>query len=360
MFSRSMNGGGDQSCAGRVVVITGADAGLGRAVAREFARRGSAIGLLGRDYDRLRSTADEVEELGGRALPVVVDVADCEHIEQAAAEIEIGLGPIDIWVNNAMTSVFATFLDISDDEFRRVTDVTYLGYVHGTRAALHAMLPRDRGVIVQVGSALAYRGVPFQSAYCGAKHAIRGFTQSVRCELLRARSGVKIAMVQMPALNTPQFEWVLSRLPNMPKPVAPIYQPELAARAVVHAALHPRREMWVGWSTVRAIVATTLAPGLLDRYLARSGLEGQQTEEPDVGVRPNNLDRAVPGGFEAHGAFDDDAVEHSPAVWMSRHRRSTTALASAGTVLAAAALASDRHHRRNRARSDVVSRPWTH
>ncbi|HZB41795.1 MAG TPA: SDR family oxidoreductase, partial [Ilumatobacter sp.] len=225
------------------------------------------------------------------------------------------------------------------DEFRRVTEVTYVGYVHGTRAALQRMLARDRGVIVQVGSALAYRAIPFQSAYCGAKHAIRGFTQSVRCELLQRGSAVQIAMVQIPAVNTPQFEWVLSRLPNRPRPVPPIFQPEVPARAVVHAALHPRREMWVGWSTTRAIIATTLAPGLLDRYLARTGMRAQQTAEPDDDARPNNLFRPVPGDFGAHGRFDATAAQRSPALWISIHRRSVSALATLGTAIGVSALA---------------------
>jgi short-subunit dehydrogenase len=328
----------------RVVVITGADAGIGRAAAREFAEREYKIGLLGRDGMRLDAAAREIEQLGGEAWAVVADVADYDEVEGAAAEVERVLGPIDVWVNNAMVSVLAAFTDIADEEFRRVTEVTYLGYVHGTRAALQRMLVRDRGVIVQVGSALAYRAIPLQSAYCGSKHAIRGFTQSVRCELLQRRSAVQIAMVQMPAVNTPQFEWVLSRLPNRPRPVPPIFQPEVAARAVVHAALHPRREMWVGWSTIRAIIATTLAPGLLDRYLARKGLRAQQTAEPDDDARPNNLFHPVPGDFGAHGRFDATAAQRSPALWISIHRRSVSALATLGTAIGLSGLARRRRN----------------
>jgi len=253
-----------------VVVVTGASAGVGRATAVRFARRGARVALLARGQKGLDGAVSEVESAGGTAMAVSVDVADAAAVGAAARRVESELGPIDVWVNNAMTSVLAPFTEVSMEEFRRVTEVTYLGYVHGTRTALDLMLPRDRGVIVQVGSALAYRGIPLQAAYCGAKHAIQGFTESVRCELLHRRSRVRIGMVQMPALNTPQFGWVLSRLPNHPQPVPPIYQPEVAARAVVHLAEHPRRELWVGGTTVATLLANSVAPGLLDRYLGRT------------------------------------------------------------------------------------------
>ena len=252
-----------------VVVVTGASAGVGRATVRAFAGRGYDVGLLARGRDALDAAAEEVAAAGRQAVVVPADVADPAQVEEAAARVEDELGPVAVWVNNAMTSVFAPFVEVDDDEFRRVTEVAYLGVVYGTRAALRYMLPRDRGVIVQVGSALAYRGIPLQWAYCAAKHAVQGFTESVRCELLHDRSRVALTMVQMPALDTPQFGWVLSRLPNEPQPVPPIYRPEIAARAVVHAAEHPRRrEWWIGASTVATLVGDKVLPGTLDRYLA--------------------------------------------------------------------------------------------
>jgi NAD(P)-dependent dehydrogenase (short-subunit alcohol dehydrogenase family) len=319
----------------RVVVITGAGAGLGRAIANEFAKSVSRIGLIGRDEVRLAASAAEITQRGGAPLVVTADVADPDQVEQAAAYVEQSLGPIDVWVNNAMVSVLSPFVEMTAAEFRRVTDVTYLGYVHGTRAALARMLPRDRGLIIQVGSALAYRAIPFQSAYCASKHAIRGFTQAVRCELLHQRSHVQISMVQMPALNTPQFDWMLCRLPRRPQPVPPIYQPEIAARAVVHQADHPRREMWVGISTVRAIIGTTVAPGLLDRYLGWKGLASQQDDEFVDADRPTNLYEPVSGSYASHGRFDRRAITRSPATWASIHRRALTALATAGVTAAA-------------------------
>jgi NAD(P)-dependent dehydrogenase (short-subunit alcohol dehydrogenase family) len=251
---------------------------------------------------------------------VPTDVADPEQVEAAAAQIEERLGPIDVWVNNAMTSVFAPFTEIEPEEFRRVTEVTYLGFVYGTRSALRRMLPRDHGVIVQVGSALAYRGIPLQSAYCGGKHAIEGFTDSVRAELLHQKSKVRLTMVQMPALNTPQFTWVLARLPGSPQPVPPIYQPEVAARAIAWAATHRRRQLWVGATTVATILANDVAPGLLDRYLGRTGYTSQQTKQPADPGRPNNLWAPVPGDHGAHGPFDERAHPRSPQLWASTHR----------------------------------------
>ncbi|MBW3614107.1 MAG: SDR family oxidoreductase [Actinobacteria bacterium] len=319
----------------QVVVVTGAGAGVGRAIVRAFAARGADVGLLARGQERLEAAAKEVEAAGGRACVLAVDVADSEAVEAAAARVENELGPIDVWVNNAMTSVFGEFMEVSDDEFRRVTDVTYHGYVYGTRAALARMLPRDRGVVVQVGSALAYRGIPLQAAYCGAKHAIQGFTESLRCELLHHGSAVQVGMVQLPAVNTPQFDWVLSRLPRRAQPVPPIYQPELIAEAVVRFAEQPRREMWLGWPTIRAILANRVAPGLLDWYLGQKGVDSQQTDEPESDDRPSNLWSPVGGHWAAHGRFDDKANDSSPAIWASRHRRGVTAVTALAATVAA-------------------------
>jgi len=300
-------------------VITGASAGIGRAVAVRFARRGANVALIARGEDGLRGAAAAVQEAGGRALAVPADVADFAAVEQAAEQAESQLGPIDTWVNVAFTSVFAPFTQITPDEFRRVTEVSYLGYVHGTMAALARMIPRDRGTIVQVGSALGYRSIPLQSAYCGAKHAINGFTESVRCELLHDGSGVRITVVQMPAVNTPQFSWVLSRLPRHPQPVPPIYQPEVAAEAVLLAADHPeRKERWAGGSTVATIMAQKFAAPLLDRYLARNGYDSQQTGGRVRDGQPGNLWDPVdqlPGSDRgAHGTFDDRAHGRSTQV----------------------------------------------
>ncbi|WP_344915434.1 SDR family oxidoreductase [Streptosporangium oxazolinicum] len=324
----------------RVVVITGASAGIGRATARRFAARGDAVALIARGADGLEGAAREVREAGGEALAIVADTADHDRIDAAAGRAEDELGPIDVWVNVAFASVFAPFTEITPEEFRRATEVTYLGFVNGTRAALRRMLPRDHGVIVQVGSALAYRGIPLQSAYCGAKHAIQGFNESLRCELLHDRSGVQVTMVQMPAVNTPQFDWVLSRLSGHPQPVPPIYQPEIPADAILYAAEHPRRrEYWVGVSTAATLLANAVIPGLLDRYLAWTGYESQQTT--DVTHRdPPNLWRPAddePGTDEgAHGSFDHRAIAHSPQLWASQHHG---LLAAASALTAVGALA---------------------
>jgi len=317
-----------------VVVVTGAGAGLGRAIAQAFARRGAHLGLIARDRDRLDAARREVEALGGRALVLPADVADPDAVERAAARVEADLGPIDVWVNNAMTSVFSPAKEMRPEEYRRVIEVTYLGYVHGTLAALRRMLPRDRGTIVQVGSALAYRSIPLQSAYCAAKHAIVGFTDSLRSELLHDGSRVRLVVVHMPALNTPQFSWVKSRLPRKAQPVPPIYQPEVGAEAVYWATRHPRREWLVGWSTVTAVWGQKLAPGLLDRYLARKGYEAQQYDGPEDPDRPHNLWEPVPGPYGAHGAFDDRARTWSLQWWLSTHRW-RVALAGAAAATAA-------------------------
>jgi NAD(P)-dependent dehydrogenase (short-subunit alcohol dehydrogenase family) len=320
---------------GRVVVVTGASAGVGRAAARKFAERGASIGLLARGADGLEGACREVEAAGGRALAVATDVADAGQVEAAAERIERELGPIDVWVNDAMVSVFAPLTEIEPEEYRRTTDVTYHGVVWGTMAALRRMLPRDRGVIVQVGSALAYRGIPLQSAYCGAKHAIQGFTESLRCELLHDGSKVRVSMVQLPALNTPQFEVVRTRLPRHPQPVPPIYEPEVAADAIAFAADSDRREVWVGGSTVMTVLGNEIAPGLADRYLARNGYDAQQTEEPIDSNRPDNLFDPLPGDRGAHGRFDQGAHKRSLQLAVTKHRRALL-LASAAVAAGAA------------------------
>ncbi len=309
----------------QVVVVTGASGGIGRAVARRFAARGAKVALLARGEDGLEGAVKDVEAAGGTALPIEVDMAGYGQVVDAAGRIESELGPVDVWVNDAFTSVFAPFMEIAPEEFKRVTEVTYLGYVYGTRAALERMLPRDRGTIVQVGSALAYRGIPLQSAYCGAKHAIQGFHDSLRCELMHDGSRVRVTMVQMPAVNTPQFDWVRSRLPRKAQPVPPIYQPEVAARAVVYAADHPnRREYWVGGSTAATLLANKFAAGLLDRYLARTGYSSQHTDQPRDPDRPENLWRPADSGsghdYGAHGRFDDRSSDRSYQLWASQHR----------------------------------------
>jgi NAD(P)-dependent dehydrogenase (short-subunit alcohol dehydrogenase family) len=305
-----------------VAVVTGASAGVGRAVVEELAGRGYDVALLARGEAGLQAAADAVRARGVRALPLPTDVADHGQVERAAQRAEAELGPIDLWVNVAATSVFAPFADIEPEEFRRVTEVSYLGCVYGTRAALARMRPRDRGVVVQVGSALAYRGIPLQSAYCGAKHAIQGLHDSLRTELLAAGSGVSVTMVQLPALNTPQFDWVRSRLPRRARPVPPIYQPEVAARAIAYAAEHPRRrEYWVGGTTVGTLLANAVAPAVLDRYLARTGLDAQQVDEPEDPDRPDSL--YAPQDAErdhgAHGRFDAQSHPRSAQVWLSQH-----------------------------------------
>ncbi|HET7823212.1 MAG TPA: SDR family oxidoreductase [Ornithinibacter sp.] len=330
----------------RVTVVTGASGGIGRASAEEFARRGDRLALLARGEAGLAAAERRALELGAdRVLTIPVDVADPDAVEAAADRVEKELGAIDLWVNVAFTSVFARFEDISPKEYRRVTEVSYLGYVYSTMAVLRRMRERDRGTIVQVGSALAYRGIPLQTAYCGAKHAIQGFHEALRCELLHDGSHVQVTMVQMPAVNTPQFSWVLSRLPRHAQPVPPIYQPEVAARAVVYAAEHPRRrEYWVGASTVGTLVANAVAPGLLDRYLARTGFKAQQTGEGRSPDQPVNLWEPADGrdghDFGAHGVFDRKAHAESVQQLVAHHYPQVAALGAAVVALTGAAWAS--------------------
>jgi NAD(P)-dependent dehydrogenase (short-subunit alcohol dehydrogenase family) len=313
-----------------VVVVTGASAGVGRATVRAFARQGARLGLLARGRAGLEAARRDVEALGGEALVLATDVADPDQVEQAAAAVEEAFGPIDIWVNDAFCSVFSPARRMTPADYKRVTEVTYLGFVYGTLAALRRMLPRDRGVIVEVGSALAYRGIPLQSAYCAAKHAIQGFTESVRCELIHDKSNVKITMVQMPALNTPQFTWSKSRMPRKAQPVPPIYQPEVAADAIVWAAHHYRREWYVGASTAIVITANKFVPGYGDYYLAKHGYEAQMYDGHDDPDRPNNLNQPVDEerDFGAHGVFDDRSHGHSFQLWADQ-RRDWIALAGA-------------------------------
>jgi NAD(P)-dependent dehydrogenase (short-subunit alcohol dehydrogenase family) len=305
----------------KVVVVTGASAGVGRAAVRLFAKKGANVALIARGHDGLEGAKREVEAYGRRALVLPTDVADAAAIEKAVERTESELGPIDVWVNVAMVSVFSPIAEMTPDEFKRVTEVTYLGYVYGTMAALKRMQKRNRGTIVQVGSALAYRSIPLQAAYCGAKHAIVGFTDSLRCELVHTNSNIKVTVVQMPALNTPQFSWVKSRLPRKPQPVPPIFEPEVAAEAIVYAATHPRRELWVGTPTVAAITGQKFIPGLLDTYLGKTGYDSQQYDGAADPNRPNNLWEPLPGDFGAHGDFDSRSHKRSWQLTLNIHRR---------------------------------------
>lgn len=289
------------------VVITGASSGVGRATARAFAAKGARIGLVARNREALENAKAEVEARGGQAVVAIADVADPDAVERAAQLIEDALGPIDVWINNAMTSVLGPIMEIPPDEFRRVTEVTYLGVVYGTQAALRRMLPRDRGVIVQVGSTLAYRGIPLQAPYCAAKHAVQGFHDSLRTELLHDQSNVQVCMINLPAVNTPQFRSIRSHMPRKAQPFGAIFEPEVAARAIVAASEHPRREINVSWGTTQAILANALAPAALDHYLGRIGYEKQQGDEPEEPGRPDNLFAPIPGDPGAHGAFSDRA-----------------------------------------------------
>jgi short-subunit dehydrogenase len=317
-----------------VVVVTGASAGVGRAIVRAFAAQGAHLGLIARGRDGLEGARAEVEAAGGRALVLPLDVADAAAVEAAAEEVERTLGPIDVWVNDAMVSVFAPIADTTAEEFRRVTEVTYLGYVHGTLSALRRMRARDRGTIVQIGSALAYRSIPLQAAYCAAKHAVKGFTESLRTELIHDGSNVHVTEVQLPAVNTPQFSWSRAKLPREPQPVPPIFQPELVADAVLFAARHRRREIWLAWPAVKAIVGEKVAPGIADRYLARNGYEAQQSEQATSEGRVDNLYSPVPGDHGARGRFDARARNGSIAWWLSKNRAPLLAGAAAALAIA--------------------------
>lgn len=314
---------------GRVVVVTGASAGVGRATVRAFAGEGAYIGLIARDTEGLHVAAREVDQLGGKGLAAPADVADANQVEAAAARIEQELGPIEVWVNDAMTTIFGRVADVTPEEYKRATEVTYLGTVYGTMAALRRMLPRDRGRIIQVGSALAYRSIPLQAAYCGAKHAIAGFTDSLRSELIHDNKNIHLTMVQLPAVNTPQFTWCRSEMPLHPQPVPPIFQPEVAAERIVWASHHNRREVFVGAPTVIAIEANKVAPGLADYYLGRTGFDSQQTKEEISKNRPDNLFEPVPGDFGAHGVFGQQAYEQAATTWLAEHKGLTAFVGAA-------------------------------
>lgn len=307
----------------RVVVITGASAGLGRAIAHGFAKRGAKLALLARNPEALNAAVNECRQLGGDAIAILTDVSDARAVEAAADRTEREFGPIDVWVNNAMVSVFSPVKEMEASDYKRVTEVLYLGFVHGTLSALKRMQIRDRGTIIQIGSALAYRSIPLQSAYCACKHAIAGFTDSLRCELYHDKSNINLTHIQMPAMNTTQFGWVKSRLPNDPQPVPPIFEPEVGAHVVVAAgyASHPRREYWVGTSTVKAIIGQKLIPGLLDQYLGKTGYESQQIKDkPHDPETPNNLYHYVPGAHSTRGRFSTRSTDRSVEAFYSVNR----------------------------------------
>ena len=337
-----------------VVVVTGASSGVGRAIAGAFAGRGARVALIARSREALENAAEEVRRLGGESLVLPLDLADAEAVERAAQTVEEQWGPIDTWVNDAMVSVFSPVKEMQPEEYRRVTEVTYLGTVYGTLAALRRMLPRDRGTIIQVGSALAYRSIPLQSAYCAAKAAIRGFTDSLRTELLHDGSGVRVTMLQLPAVNTPQFDVVRTRLPRHPQPVPPVYQPEVMADAALYVARRAPRELWVGGSAVLTILAQRVFPGLLDRYLARTGYDAQQTQELVPPGRPDNLYTPVAGDRGAHGDFDAQSRRWSAQLWLRMHVPAAApvlgaaALVAAGVAVAAAAAGGRDARRRGR------------
>ncbi len=339
---------------GRTVVVTGASAGVGRAVAHRFARAGARIGLIAREVAALEAVADEVTSLGGEACVAAADVGDAEAVFAAAERVRRALGPADIWINDAMVTVFAPLVELRHAEFRRVTEVTYLGYVHGTMAALRQMRPRGTGVIVQVGSALAYRGIPLQSAYCGAKHAIRGFSDALRAELLHERANIAVTMVQLPAVNTPQFDWARSRLPRLPRPMGLTFQPEVAAEAVFRAACRPRREYWLGRTTILTILGNMLLPGVLDRVLAAKAYRGQQRAVPGPRGRADNLEHPVRSLHRTHGAFDGEAHARAVMVPGPLARLAVVALGALACGSIAAALATA--HARNLARRGPVRR----
>ena len=316
----------------KVAVITGAGAGVGRATVEEFARQGYDVALLSRDPERLERAAEEIRRLGVRALPIPTDVADAAAVEAAAERAEVELGPIDVWVNVAMATVFAPVSKLTAQEIERGTQVTYLGQVHGMMSALKRMRVRNRGTIVNVGSALAYRSVPLQSIYCGAKAAIRGFTDSLRSEIIHDKLDVHLTMVDLPAVNTPQFDWALNKMGRKAKPVAPIFEPEVPARAIFFAATHRRRDVWVGWPTVKAILANRIAPSLIDRYLAKSGYSGQLSDKPTAIDAPSNLFEPVPGDYSAHGRFDDRSRTGSWEMFTDRHKAVSLAIGAVAAI----------------------------
>lgn len=338
MAKVSVPGNGVSGERRRVVVVTGASAGLGRSIVREFARKGADLALIARGVEGLQGAKREVEDAGGKAIIFPIDIADAEAVENAAAETEKQLGPIDVWVNNAMNSVFSPVAEMTPEDYKRVTDVTYLGQVYGALSALKRMRPRNRGSILFVGSALAYRGIPLQSAYCASKHAIEGFFDSLRTELMHDNSRVNISMVQLPAMNTTQFKFVKTRLPNKPRPMGTIYQPEVAAEVVEYASRHKRREYYVGWPTVKAIVGNKIAPWYADWVLSRNGVRGQMTSEPEDPNRKNNLWEPLPGDHGAHGTFDSKAKAFSVVAWASLHKGIvvTSMLVFAGAIFLAA------------------------
>lgn len=316
----------------RVIVVTGGTAGVGRAIARRFAHQGDAVAVLARGRDGLKATVAEIDQLGGQGLGLAADVADATQVDAAAERIERALGPIDVWINNAMVTAVGPVESISASEYQRITDVCYHGFVWGTRAALRHMRPRNRGTIIQVGSALAYRSIPLQAAYCGAKHAIRGFTDALRSELLHDDVAIEVCMVQLPAVNTPQFGWCVNRMDKALQPMPPIYQPEIIAEAIYDVSRHPRREVFLGWPSIKAIVGNKIVPGLADRYLASRGYEGQLTDAPNTDP-PANLYAPVPGDHGAHGRFDAQARSRDPIA------RVATKLGSTGVQAVIAATA---------------------
>lgn len=321
-----------------IVVITGASAGIGRAAAIEFGRHGWRVALLARGIDGLEGARRDVERAGGQAMAIVTDVADAAQVDAAADWIEREWGPILVWVNNAMATIFCEALAISPDDFRRATEATYFGAVWGTQAALRRMRARDTGTIVQVGSALAYRSIPLQAPYCGAKSALRGYTDALRSELIHDGSAVQLTMVQLSAFNTPQFDWGRNCLPGAPRPLGKIFQPEVAARGIYWAATHRRRELWVGWPAVLAILGSRVLPGFLDRKLAYQAVEGQQTDDPLPAGRRDNLYQPVAGDHGAHGRFDHRARDWSAQLWLTTHRWAMAAVAGALALLVGMAL----------------------
>jgi short-subunit dehydrogenase len=329
----------------RTVIITGASAGVGRAIAHRFARAHDRIGLIARDESALKDVQRELQAMGVEAEWQAIDVADANAMFRAAEHLEQRLGKTDIWINDAMETIFSTVVDTDPGEFRRVTEVCYLGFVHGTMAALKSMRPRRRGRIIQIGSALAYRGIPLQAAYCGAKHAIRGFTDALRAELLHDESGIVVSMVDLPAVNTPQFDWARVHIRNNPRPMGQPIQPEVVADAVFRAAQGSAREYWLGWQTLATILANTVAPAWLDRYLAQKAIAGQQTDAPVALEREDNLNRPVTRLHRTHGSFDTISASHAPLVVGDVARAASVAIGAAIFFVLGAVTAARRHDR---------------